>query len=71
MTPKVRSALEYSGGRRFLLTVGAGIVSSALVWFGKITSSDYVLLIGATVATYIGSNTYQKKVATTKEEADK
>ena len=71
MTPKIRAALEQSGGRRFLMTLGAGCVASFLVWFSKITSGDWAMVTIATVATYIGGNTYQKRTATTKEEADK
>jgi len=48
------------GGRRFLLTVGAGIVYTFLRVFDKIDISGYVTLQVATVAVYIGANTIQK-----------
>ena len=69
----IADLIENTGGRRFILTVGAGIATTVLQWFGKLDASGmaYTATIGATVATYIGGNTYQKTKATTKEEADK
>jgi len=71
MTPKFRERMELSGGRRFLLTIGAGIASTVLQWYGKLDAagSTYAMIVLGTVAAYIGGNTYQKKNATTKEEA--
>lgn len=48
------------GGRKFLLTVGCGAVTSALTWFGKIDASTYSLVILATVGAYITGNVTQK-----------
>jgi putative Mn2+ efflux pump MntP len=48
------------GGRRFILTVGAGLVNTILLWFGKLSESGYVTLVLSTVAAYIGANTTQK-----------
>ena len=48
------------GGRRFLLTVGAGIVHTILLWAGKLSGEQFVMLTASTVAVYIGANTYQK-----------
>jgi hypothetical protein len=62
MTPDgIRAWLAALGGQRFLLTVGAGIVNTILVWNGKITSGDFVLVTGATVAVFIGAAAYQQK----------
>ena len=64
------SPLTAWGGRRFLLTVGAGIVYTLLRLIDKLDITGYVTLQVATVAVYIGANTVQKVKATTKEEAD-
>lgn len=65
MTPLARY-----GGRRFALTVGAGVVYTALLIFGQLDQTAFVTLQVATVAVYIGANTAQKIKATTQEEAD-
>jgi hypothetical protein len=69
----IADLIENSGGRRFILTVGAGIATTLLQWFGKLDAAGmaYTATIAATVAAYIGGNTTQKVKATTKEEADK
>jgi len=54
------TAFQDYGGRRFLLTVGAGIVYTGLLIFGKLDITGYVTLQVATVAVYIGANTVQK-----------
>lgn len=54
------SPLSRFGGRRFLLTVGCGVVTSLLVWFGKISDGVYSAVIIATVAAYITGGTAQK-----------
>ena len=48
------------GGRRFLLTLGCGLVTSLLCWFGKIDGTVFATVIIATVGTYIAGNTVQK-----------
>ncbi|WP_332823129.1 hypothetical protein [Stutzerimonas kunmingensis] len=52
--------LHRIGGRRFLLTVGCGVVTSLLLWFGKIGEATYATVILGTVGAYIAGNTYQK-----------
>ncbi len=49
-----------SGGRRFCMTIGAGLISTALLINGYITESAYVTLQLATVGVYIAGNVVQK-----------
>lgn len=67
----IRSAMEASGGRRFVLAMGAGITTTILQWFGKLdpAGNTYMLVVIGCVASYITGNTAQKNVATTKEQA--
>ena len=51
---------ESIGGRRFFLTLGCGIASFILVWFEKITGSEFVTLTSLTLVPYLGFNTQQK-----------
>ncbi len=62
MTPRVRAAMEQSGGRRFLLALGSGVTTTLLQWFGKLdpAGSTYAMVVIATVAAYITGNTVQK-----------
>ena len=54
--------MENIGGRRFIATVGAGVVTSALQWFGKLdpAGTTYAMVIIGTVGAYITGNTLQK-----------
>lgn len=52
--------IRAAGGRRFLLTVGSGLVNTGLLIGAYIDMSTFKELILATVAVYIASNTYQK-----------
>lgn len=56
----LRSLISAAGGRRFLMTVGAGLVDTALLIGGYISEQTYLTLTLATVAVYIGAGTYQK-----------
>ena len=48
------------GGRRFLLTVGCGIATTALCYFKVIDGAIYRDVIIATVGVFIAGRTYQK-----------
>ena len=61
VAPVVAAHMSAWGGRRFLLTVGAGLVNSLLVWYAKIGPGEYVALTTLTVGAYIGANTFQKR----------
>jgi hypothetical protein len=56
--------IDTFGGRKFLLTLGCGIVTTVLQYAGKLdpAGSTYALVIIATVGAYITGNAYQKKV---------
>jgi hypothetical protein len=58
----MRGLLENLGGRRFLITVGGGVVTSLLQWFGKLdpAGATYAMVIIGTVGAYITGNTAQK-----------
>jgi hypothetical protein len=51
------------GGRKFLLSVGCGLVTSILLWFGKLDSTAYSTIIISTVGVFVAGNVVQKKVA--------
>lgn len=61
MKPETLKAwLDAAGGwQGFVITVGAGLVNAILVFFGKITSGDFVLVTGSTVSVFLGSHAWQ------------
>ena len=54
------SSLSQWGGRRFLLTLGAGVVDTLLLVGGYLDQATYATLTLATVGAYIGSSTFQQ-----------
>lgn len=65
--------LQSIGGRRFLLSSGAGVVTSFLQFMGKLdpAGSTYAMVIIGTVAAYITGNTLQKSAETKAAEGAK
>lgn len=61
LTPEVlRDWLSSLGGRRFLLSLGAGVATTVLSWYAKITPEIYRDVVLGTVGMYIGGSTFQK-----------
>lgn len=58
----IRQALETAGGRRFVATMGAGLMTTVLQWFGKLdpAGTTYAAVVIATLGVYIAGNTVQK-----------
>lgn len=58
----IRAAIETSGGRRFVLAMGAGITTTILQWFEKLdpAGNTYMLVVLGTVGAYLAANTAQK-----------
>lgn len=52
--------LTTAGGRRFMLTVGSGLVYTGLLMGRWLSGTEYVTLQVATVAAYLAANTIQK-----------
>lgn len=47
------------GSRRFIMVMGCAIVSTGLVYLGKIDGGEFVALVSLTVVPYLGFNTQQ------------
>lgn len=71
MNIDVNRILSTYGGRRFVLTVGAAFISTALLIHGYLTEIVYRDLILATVAAYISANTTQKYFESRNKYKDK
>jgi hypothetical protein len=59
------------GGRKFILCLGCGLASTILLWFGKLTSNDYVMLIGFTIGAYITGGTIENVKASINDLKEK
>jgi hypothetical protein len=53
--------IESFGGRKFVITIGCGVVTSLLTYIGKIDGATYSLVILGTVGAYITGNVVQKR----------
>jgi hypothetical protein len=58
-----KSWIESLGGRKFLITLGCGFVTSFLTYTGKINGEVYATVIVLTVGAYITGNAVQKMKA--------
>lgn len=58
----MRAMLENVGGRRFIVTVGAGVMTSLLQYLGKLdpAGTTYAMVIIGTVGAFIAGTTTQK-----------
>jgi predicted metal-binding transcription factor (methanogenesis marker protein 9) len=56
----IRNWFAAFGGRRFVLSLGAGICTTLLAWYAKITPEIYRDVVLGTVGLYIAGNTVQK-----------
>jgi len=52
--------IDAMGGRRFLLCLGAGMVTTVLVWHGSVDGNIYRDVILGTIGAFVAGNTYQK-----------
>lgn len=60
MTPEQFTAWrEAFGGRKFWLTLGCGVVCSAMRWFDRIDNPTFRDVVLGTVGVYIAGATYQ------------
>ena len=55
----IQKLIDSTGGRRFILTCTTQVISSVLLWYGKLTPEPYSMIILGTVAAYIAGNTFQ------------
>lgn len=60
MPVDLKSLLDsISGDEKFLMTLGAGIVNTALLVLGFLSQENYVTLTQWTVCVYIAGKTYE------------
>ena len=61
MTPaKLHDWMRAAGGRRFLISVGCGIVSTVVLVLGYIGEASYVQLILGTVAAFVAGASWRQ-----------
>ncbi|WP_341918704.1 hypothetical protein [Polaromonas sp. YR568] len=56
VTGDINMLINRMGGRTFLLTVGCGITTTVLCWYGKIDGTTYAAVVLGTVGAYITAN---------------
>lgn len=61
MTPEITALwIKALGGYRFLLTVGNGLVCSALLMGGFLAGGEFVTIVLATTAVFIAARAHEK-----------
>lgn len=55
----IAKTMSAFGGRRFLLTVGCGLVTTVVLAFKLIGEATYATIILGTVGSFITGNTYE------------
>lgn len=53
--------IDRMGGRKFFATIGCGLATTLLTWYGKIDAGTYSLVTISTVGAFIGGNVLQKR----------
>jgi hypothetical protein len=53
--------------RKLVVVIGCDLICSLLLWFGKLTSPDYAMIVLGTVGAYIAGNVVQKRNTENKE----
>ena len=51
------------GGRRFMFAVGLTIISSVLLWFGKLTSGDFTSILNFNIIALVAGHSADKFAA--------
>lgn len=63
MSPeKLTAWLNAAGGRRFVMAMSAGFVSTSLFIIGKLTQEHYMALQMGTVVAYLTANNHEKSM---------
>jgi uncharacterized membrane protein YeaQ/YmgE (transglycosylase-associated protein family) len=57
------------GGRKFLLCVGCGAITSILLWCGKLDSAAYQTVILGTVGAFVAGNVVAQKRTDAQKDA--
>lgn len=59
----MRDGYAKVGGQRYVLVFFVSVLTSFLLWQGKLTSADYALIMCTNITAYIAGRAYQKTKA--------